>query len=123
MFLEYEYKASMATPGEGRGLRHGKTARSGRRRKELRIPPEPYWVDFWITRSQVEAQVVRGVLDASGIGTHLSPHPVAFGLLPIGSLRVQVPKDQFFAAKRVLREARFIGDRCYRFEVIEGGRA
>lgn len=71
----------------------------------------------------MEAQIVRGVLDASGIGTHLSPNPAALNLLHFEPVRVRVPRDQLFAAKRALREARFVGDRCYRFEVIDGGLA
>jgi hypothetical protein len=90
---------------------------------QLKGAHEPQWVDFLITESEVEAHVVRGVLDASGIGARVWPNPAVLNLLHLGPVRVRVPRDQFFAAQRALREARLVGDRCYRFEVIDGGLA
>ena len=72
------------------------------RSKLTRISSHSYGVDFRVTRSEMEAQIVRGVLDASGIGTHLSPNPAALNLLHFEPVRVRVPRDQFFAAKRAL---------------------
>jgi len=80
-------------------------------------------VDFLVVRSEIEAYVLRGVLDASGIGTHMAPNPSLHHLLHVGPVRIRVPKHQVPEAKRALREARFVGDRCYRFEVIDGGEA
>lgn len=94
-----------------------------RTRVQARRTREPYWVDLWVTRSEIEAQVIRGVLDSSGIGTRLSPNPALTNLLHVEPVRIQVPRDQVSDAERVLHEARYIGNRCYRFEVIDGGLA
>jgi hypothetical protein len=64
------------------------------------------WVEFLVTYDEIEAQIVKNILEAEGIQVSINslkirPYPVSIGR--IGEVRLLVKKEDLKNAKEVLK--------------------
>lgn len=67
---------------------------------------EHNWIPVTTVQGELQAEVVRGLLEAQGIPVHLSQEGVAraygFGVGPLSEVEIMVPENYLAAAQEVI---------------------